>query len=1064
MQNDLLGQESSRLARLARVLRSASTPALLSLALFAACNDTKSDGSQSGSVGNLTTKPGGGLYFVDPNGSGDNTRLRIAQINWGRLVDVHGIDPLTSEPTAQPVFQDLVINENVQTDGTRYEIVTNPITQQTRLVVLRDPASSDFASLVRQAIGNLPPVTAKNDNGTSPGPFSFIARNAALVIRFDDLLDDSSAALTDLPKNVNVLTGYPPILPFTARRMIFDPNHGAVVSGRFHSTRVVIDMTVSEAEAASSPPGSPAPQVNSLGLPASLVTTDQANVSVRIPSVVSPIAGQSTILRSLGGAPMSTTGNGPVDFGVPTVDVVRALRSGNSTDSNNGFLLDLNQPEIVGGWPLAITAASDDPAGDPGFDFLADLSFGTLCQTRPEVGDIITINGSFVEVTQLGAPPDTSGSVSDVRIRLLSDNPVPLPQVLLGGGVFLSTFDPAVPVPTGCWVSFTPPPTIFPAIDVPPDAQVLVRFTEPMDPQSVTPFDTFLVNRGAAPFDPDIEPEPLEIVVGKVTPSSDLKDYTFTPALPMNHTEGLDSQYHIRLQGGLSGITDLAGNSLRQTLPFVNFDLDDDAVTESNGGFVLRFNGIAEFNVDTPITQKPDFRGQIFYDFDRGLIKPRPVTRQGVPADRNNPVPGLMIPFPLGVQTPLSPLGSKLQTLYRYCDVGWLVSDETKYNIDIEGISWSPIGGQIVADFYDEFEMRLAHSERIPDEYVDANLLPIYQQSGLHQKTDPYTANILQDPLAPQVIVHPRSLGYPVNPIDLFLTGSGTPMMPYPWNRRGAPPNSYTWRDTAVLAKAGPNGTGIPLAIECYPPLNIYGPYPPVNPPPGTPPCEGGVAPAGQVPSHGLPLLMEFRCYPSDSGVGLNSFDISLAINSSSLPNFRAFSTGGLNVAQQQVFKNPDLEVTPSGGFNPRSSPPGAPTLLAVDNSFYIGQLDTVPRISRSHSIWFNTQTGSPSFLEPLLEPAIDDQPAGTRIDLHFRGATGFNFTGNDDRPFDASSMNPYGDVGTNVLFLNGVRTWTNDVANVDGARYVQLRLTFVSNIETDLSPELSAFGLAWED
>jgi hypothetical protein len=37
------------------------------------------------------------------------------------------------------------------------------------------------------------------------------------------------------------------------------------------------------------------------------------------------------------------------------------------------------------------------------------------------------------------------------------------------------------------------------------------------------------------------------------------------------------------------------------------------------------------------------------------------------------------------VQTPLSPLGSKLQALWRYCDLGFSVRDETKYDVDVVG-------------------------------------------------------------------------------------------------------------------------------------------------------------------------------------------------------------------------------------------------------------------------------------------------------------------------------------------------------------------------------------------
>jgi len=41
-----------------------------------------------------------------------------------------------------------------------------------------------------------------------------------------------------------------------------------------------------------------------------------------------------------------------------------------------------------------------------------------------------------------------------------------------------------------------------------------------------------------------------------------------------------------------------------------------------------------------------------------------------------------------------------------------------------------------------------------------------------------------------------------------------------------------------------------------------------------------------------------------------------------------------------------------------------------------------------------------------------------------------------------------------------GGNTWSGDIDAVDGARYLQLRISFLSNIETGLSPELDALGL----
>src|SRR5206468_12069137 len=128
--------------------------------------------------------------------------------------------------------------------------------------------------------------------------------------------------------------------------------------------------------------------------------------------------------------------------------------------------------------------------------------------------------------------------------------------------------------------------------------------------------------------------------------------------------------------------------------------------------------------------QLQDLRGQFFYD--RGSIVPRPVAFTGWPVDRNNPIPMRMFPVGTGVFTPLNPLGAKLQMLWRYCDLGWDVRDETKYNLDVIGLDWSPVAGLVHADFYDQFEIRLGHSRFLPDEgVVPPGVTPAAPNSGL---------------------------------------------------------------------------------------------------------------------------------------------------------------------------------------------------------------------------------------------------------------------------------------------------------------------------------------------
>ncbi|MDP6408617.1 MAG: hypothetical protein QGI46_04490, partial [Planctomycetota bacterium] len=819
----------------------------------------------------------------------------------------------------------------------------------------------------------------------------------------------------------------------------------------FHSTRVILDATVSDSEASES-----LLPVNSLGLPPS-ITTQEPNMVVRIPTRLDASLGQNVILTNPTGHACAFFSNGPNDPGSYTNDVVRAFRSGGDTqitgDLNNGFLLDEEKPRVMG--QLAVEF-SGNPVPIPGVTdgyTLPQMSFSVpACATTLKPGfDVITKAGLKALILGFGA--QSGSEVTFVQVQVLA----PAGGVLTPGAAQLQTsFDPATDVPS-CFVRFSPNASAPPASDVSNDAHAIVFFSEPMDPTSLTSFDNFTVTRVQS------NPTAFDLIVGQVLPDTTLREYKFVPTLPFTHQLGLDEGYYLNLASGDDGPTDLAGNPLDEALSQVLFQLDPTEGSESNGGVALRFAGTDELYGDT----FPELRaGQILYNLSREVILPRPVNRFSVAADRDKPVPSVMTPFPLGVQTPLSPLGSKMQTLWRYCDLGFSVTDETNINIDIEGIAWAPIGAAVVSDAYDEFQIALTHSIFQPDEILNPmSGFPNYPNSGL-VKT--YANNVLDNDNAPFEVVHPRDRGYAVNPADLFQAESGTLMMPWPMNKGiSAEEYSYwTWRDTSVLKKGAPIGAGAMLAIE----VSVLGT--------GT---QGVPYPTGQVPTAGLPVLMEFRCYPDDGGLGLNSFDISLASNSSARPNFRAFSTGGYDQNNLPVIRDPDLENEANGGFNPNSNPPGAIT-QGIDNSFYIGQLELVTRISRVHTIWFDTGLQSPAYSggafntpNPVVEPGPGDQPAGTQVVLAYRGATVITGTDPglvpDDITTNAGKLDLYGDPVTvptpepsAPVFLNNDSSWQSQMSEVDGAKAFQVRVSFISNPISSKTPELSALGFAWQD
>jgi hypothetical protein len=351
--------------------------------------------------------------------------------------------------------------------------------------------------------------------------------------------------------------------------------------------------------------------------------------------------------------------------------------------------------------------------------------------------------------------------------------------------------------------------------------------------------------------------------------------------------------------------------------------------------------------------------------------------------------------------------------------------------------------------------MRLCHGRRLPDEFVDGGTnLPAFPNSGLVKL---FVNNFLDPAIDPQKIVHPKHLGYTVSPSDAYTTVTGTLMVPWPLNR-GLPASeqrTYTWRDTTIFNRAAPQGGGVDLH-QLWRVLGIG---------------VQTLMPADYVSTIGLPLLIEVRCYPDIQAVGLNPHAILLGTLSSPQPNFRAFSTGGLDQAGQVVTVDPDTETEANGGFNPNSNPPGKPT-LGVDNSVYLGAIDFVTRVSRSVSLWFDaTGAADPQYQPPIVEPRGEDQPTGTSIELAFRGGIVIEPAAARE---DASSLDLYGEFYDDPaadrwhpnplmqLFDGG--SWHQDISEINGAPYYQVRVTFLSNTESGVTPELSALAVAWED
>lgn len=958
----------------------------------------------------------------DGSGSGGGSgRLTIKTMTWGRLVDVTDAQDVLVHP-------DYVIGQNVVSDGQKYLLTRNPVTEVETLQILFDEGTPEFDSAFAQLDDTRGTVIPKGI--VAQLPYSMVPRNAAIRIEFNTDVDESTLDSTTL----KVSLGTPPSLPFTVRYLVdsVDPHV------------VIVDPTVTQIDSALS--GDP---INAIGYPPSVNQRDP-NMTIEIPTIEDPVNGQIKILRSKSGSPVSSTNNGPVDPSDRSV-VVRAYRTGNDSDLNRGFLLDLQAPRMLGQQSIIITNQSGNRLA---YEF--DTSD---CAVKPDLGDVIqqgTLYGQVVLVID-DTPPDF---VVDVRRLDDSGNPFSMIQ----RATYVSPYDDGPDMPE-CFIRFTPFASNPPAGGVDPAAMVTLRFSEPMDPQTIAPFDSFILSRGADPATITLS----QFVVGEVVPSADNRSYSFVPSPPgIDHAAGVADDYYVHIitdQFNINSIRDLAGNTLDFPDLTIPFQIDSTAPEVKVGGLVLRLN-----QQDEDGNAQPEWRLQGTVNGD-GTVDARSVTRFSVVIDPVEPVIGFMtvvnVPPPqilqtLGitvpVRTPLVPLGSRMMTVWRYIDMGFTYINENEYNLDVEGLAWAVFGNRVVADTFSRFEIFLAHSRFLPDEDFDPmTLLPIYPDSGLSFTS--FASNVLDPANHAQQLVATGT--YAINPLDAFVatSGSGQVMVPFPdFQNEFGEKVTFTWRDTIVEARGAPNGNGVDPTI-----LNqVYGPGAAV-----------AYEPRDEVPSIGLPLLMDFRCYPDQNADGLNAFQLSMTSTASVRPTFRIHSTGGYNSANQPVTIDPTSD-RPLGGYNPGSNPPGQRT-RPDDNLVYWGQIDFVIRVSRGVTRWFDTGVVDPSpikrfpaYQTPVIEPLPSQQPIGSRVIVEYRAADAVSVI--STQATNADCVDLYGKQFQPAIKQEcgppqtptGLADWTDQISDLDGKRWVQIRWSMLANIATGAAPTLSTIGVGW--
>ncbi|MDA0666634.1 MAG: hypothetical protein O3A95_01030 [Planctomycetota bacterium] len=1015
---------------------------------------------------------GTGIGAGNGTGAGSGkASLALEDMQWGRLVNVFDL-------SGDLVQTDVVIRESVQSDGIRYTLSQNPITQVEILTVLLTQGTPAFEEALADARSGLTSLQAKSFD--SPGPFTKLARNGAIRLVFSEFLDPTSVDR----QTIQVLVGSSEesLSSLEVRYVVKESvgQNGEPVGV------VILDPTISKID--SQQLGIPE---NGIGFPES---EDQVtpNIKLRIPTKLNPFINQTLLLtnkaktqtfdvnRNAAGDSITE----PHEFAGLDPVAVRAVRTGNNLDAFNGFLSDTSKPSLIVTQPATIASVTE--VGQQR-NLVYAMDVLSCRPMSPKVGDVFEVSGSLVQITSVIDSSDNTAYV--VQGVLLAGT---LPGGSIGVAANLTTrysvADAAVQL---CFLTITPQPTRnFPADGVDPFATISVRFSEPIDVTTVRSLDSMVLSSadtGAASDDNNREwdlasgetiPDfldripgfgsgggPGRIMFGPLQASGDAQAFTLAPLAGITDAFGESGalQVSLALRNGPTGILDLAGN----VVDFSSFVAGHSSQTgvqismasgpvPTDKYFALRGNG-----VDEDGDQAPEYAGQLGPIEGDGVLRGRGIIRFSRQADQTNQFVGQRLKFTTGLMTPLTPAGAVLMTCYGYHQLGFGLSSVSEFNLDVEGLNWSPFDGVVVDDTFDRYSVALAHSNRFPDDFINAGSgYPQHQNSGLRRLSgNIFDANIYgfgQDPVLyadlDEVIMFDTN--YELSLVNRFQTPGGITM--YPWPDFDT---TYTWRDTHFPL---PNGGTLEGGNSVGSGPTNPGGY-------GVPPSVVGGIPTwlnGDYPSIALPLLMRFRSYPRGQEFGFNGFQVQIMVGSSNIPAFRVFSSGGREAGGNWKLVRPDLPpegTAPNGGFN---------TVTGVaTNGFgpelYWGQVDFVTKVSKVYTHWFDFGADLEGMSSLIIEPTAAQASPGTSVEVQFRSTATMNDAGcvGSSPLNDASSFfDAYGEYEGTCATLSSPSDWYSDPAKLidDGRQFFQLRFTFVSNIEQDLLAELDAFGFAY--
>ena len=304
---------------------------------------------------------GGGTGSVTP---GSTVQPELAQLEYGRLVDVYGLR-VTSQGTEIELYQrDVVIGGNIQDQRPTQSslsdteilydfIAADPDTLQPRLFIPRDLTGTEFATAFAALDDELRTISPMLFGEGGPGvPFSIMPRNAAVRLTFSAPLgiDDTFFVQRDSSGQVTALRNTEAV---QLLRIDGDPNgpNGFVpmaVRIIVGERQLILDPVLLGTEGLQYQTAN-----NASGLPAS---PDQFGANIRIAlALEGPLA--------IPGLRAKTTGGLTGLNNSQRQSIVRDFRSGNQADDSadiaRGFVRDPLPLRVVGEIPMYLERVDD---------------------------------------------------------------------------------------------------------------------------------------------------------------------------------------------------------------------------------------------------------------------------------------------------------------------------------------------------------------------------------------------------------------------------------------------------------------------------------------------------------------------------------------------------------------------------------------------------------------------------------------------------------------------------------------------------------------------------------